>query len=427
MASTLNSQKPKDADDEILSKKMKSNKENDESNGEQKMPVELSLEIVFGGFKALPVLNEERVLDDLPEFLAKHGCQITKLNYTDDAGEKNRQLILQFCPNISEVTFEFTEYPDQVEDDESQRLVKFLTALAPGLTRLETINNLIGLHYLSCMGYIYENFSDKIKFVKTDELKPEELSVLSGDNNKDNPALSLEELVYCDNDFLYSTKRNSRSAESLALKPASLTDLVKLTNLRRIDLPFFLSKEKIPPVVAPLPLLNYASIRLLSHNRGKVAISSFTENIGKALANVIELKLTYADPGLFVLTSILKNCDKLEKLDLTDYHVPDNYVMGLETLSAIKNSFKQLEATISYKSHAMDVILLLMSNTPTLSTINIVDIDCKDDLHKISAAGIALSEKVEHNVEMNLTVRKSAEKDLPAGIPDNLKIDVRSN
>ncbi|XP_037028046.1 uncharacterized protein LOC119068537 [Bradysia coprophila] len=212
MASKLNSQKPKDTDNEISSKKMKSNEEIDEPDSDQKMSVELSLEIVFQGFKAPPALNEEGVLDDLPRFLAKHGSQITKLNYADDPGEKNRQLILQLCHNISEVTFEFTEYPDQVDDDDSQRLVKFLTALAPGLTRLETINNLIGLHYLSCMGFIYESFNDKIKFVKTDELKPEELSVLSGDNNKDNPALSLEELVYCDNDFLYSTKRNNRSA-----------------------------------------------------------------------------------------------------------------------------------------------------------------------------------------------------------------------
>lgn len=268
----------------------------DDENGDHETSVGLSLEIQDQGFKAPPVLNDYLKLNDLPEFLAKHGSQITKLIYAEDAGEENRQLILQHCPNISEVSFEFTEYPDMVDDDESQRLVKFLTALAPGLTHLETINNLIGLHYLSCMGFIYENFSNKIKFVKTDELKPEELSVLSGDNNKNNPALSLEELVFCDNVFLYSKKRNSRSAESVALKPSSLTDLVKLTNLRRIKLPFFLSKEKVSPVVAPLPLLDYASIKLFSNKRGKIAASPFTDNIGKALANVRELKLTYADP-----------------------------------------------------------------------------------------------------------------------------------
>lgn len=267
-----------------------------ESDGDQKRSSDICLEISFQGFEAPPVYKEKHKFTDLPDFLVKYGSQITKLNYTDDAGEKNRQLIIKHCPNISEVKFEFTEYPDQVDDDDSQRLVKFLTALAPGLIRLETINNLIGLHYLSCMGYIYENFSNKIKFVKTDELKEEELSVLSGDNNKNNPALSLEELIYCDNDFLYSKKRNNRSPESLALKPASLTDLVKITNLRRIDLPFFLSKDKIPPVTTPLPLLNYASIRLLSNKRGKVATSPFIENIGIALANITELKLCDLDP-----------------------------------------------------------------------------------------------------------------------------------
>lgn len=260
------------------------------------LPVDISLEIFFQGFKASPVYDTEHNLKELPDFIVQHGARIKNLNYAEDAGESNRQLILEHCPNISEVKFEFTEYPDQVDDDESQRLVKFLAALAPGLTSLETINNLIGLHYLSCMGYIYENFSNKIKFVKTDELKPEELSVLSGDNNKNNPALSLEELIYCDNDFLYCKKRNGQSPESLALKPASLADLMKLTNLRRIDLPFFLSKDKIPPVTAPLPLLDYASIRLLSNKRGKVAITPFIENIGKALANVSELKLDGRDP-----------------------------------------------------------------------------------------------------------------------------------
>lgn len=270
--------------------------EQNKPDGVQKLCVDISLEILFRGFTAPPVYTEVHKFEDLPDFLVKYGSQITKLNYTDDAGENNRQLIIKHCPNISDVVFEFTEYPDQVDDDESQRLVKFLTALAPGLVRLETINNLIGLHYLSCMGYIYENFSNKIKFVKTDELKPEELSVLSGDNNNDNPALSLEELIYCDNDFLYSKKRNSQSPESLALKPASLTDLVKLTNLRRIDLPFLLTKEKIPPITTPLPLLNYASIRLLSTKGGKVATTTFIENIGVALTNVSELKLCDRDP-----------------------------------------------------------------------------------------------------------------------------------
>lgn len=357
---------------------------------------------------------------------------VKKLFYTDQGGENIRQLILKHCPNISEVKLEFTEYPDQVNDAKSQMLVKWLTQLAPGLTRLETINNVIGLHFLSCMGFIYENFSNKIKFVKTDELKPEELSVLSGDNNKNNPALSLEELIYCDNDFLYS-KRVQQSAESLALKAASLTDLVKLKNLRRIDLPFLLNKDKISRVTS-LPLLTYASIRLLSNRRGKVSTSPFIENIGVALANVTELKLCYLDPGLLVLHSILKNCKQLEKLDLTNFNVNNDYNMGVAALAGVKLTFKQLDATIhSSYSQEINLILYFINNVTNLCTINIHGICDEESMDKLISASICLTEKVQHDVELNLEWSYTASimenskiaKELPSGMPANLKISIK--
>lgn len=171
--------------------------------------------------------------------------------------------------------------------------MKFLSDLAPRLTRLETINNVVVFHHSACMSSAYENISDKIRFLKTDELRPEELSALSGDIDKVNPAsLSLEELIYCDNDL--PSARSRLAPSTLALRPESLTKLAKLTNLRRINLPFYIIREKLSPVAA-LPLLDYASIKLMSHNRGKVTASPFTENIGKALANVRELQLSNDD------------------------------------------------------------------------------------------------------------------------------------
>lgn len=101
--------------------------------------------------------------------------------------------------------------------------------------------------------------------------------------------------------------------------------------------------------------------------------------------------------------------------------------MGLATLSDIKNKFKQLDATIHYKSPGTDVVLCLISNTPSLETINIVGIDCVEDFQKICSAGIALSATVQHNVKLNVTVKFSASKELPVGVPDNLTIDVRSS
>lgn len=401
-------------------------------SGDKHHSDDISLEFEYMGFVAPPAFTQRQKLEDLPLFLREHGTRVTKLSYTDQGGENYRQLILKYCPNISELKLEFTEYPDEVDDDKSQMLVKWLAALAPGLTRLETVNNVIGLHYLSCMGYIYENFSNKIKFVKTDELKPEELSVLSGYNNKDNPALSLEELIFCDNDFLCS-RRVQQSPESLALKPAALTDLVKLKNLTRIDLPFFLNKDKIPRVTT-LPLLTQASIRLLSNKRGKVSISPFIENIGIAVANVTELKLCNKDPGLMVLHSILKNCKQLELLDLTDLYINDECNMGIAALAGATLKFKHLSATIhSTYSHEIDLILYLIENVTSLITINIDGICNEEFIDKLTAASIILAEKVQQDVELNLKWSYSAgkkentkvPKELPSSKPDNLKISVK--
>lgn len=384
---------------------------------------------------APPVLTEIQKWNDLQPFLNKHGAHVKKLSYTDEGGETCRQLILKHCPNISEIKLEFTEYPDPVADDKSQIIVKWLTQFAPGLTRLETINNFKGLHFLSCMGYIYENFSNKIKFVKTDELKPEELSVLSGDNNKDNPAVSLEELIYSDNGFLCSTCSEliQESAESFALKAESLTDLVKLKNLKRIDLPFFLNKDKIARVTS-LPLLTYASIKLFSNKKGKAKKSSFIENIGVALANVTELKLCNVDPGLLVLHSILKNCKRLEKLDLTDFHVQSDYKMGIAALADTKLTFKQLNAKIqSSDSHEIHLILYFIKNVTNLCTININGVCTEEFMDQLISASICSTEKVQHDVELNLKWSYSASKEekskvpkeIPSSKPDNLKISIK--
>lgn len=66
-----------------------------ESDGDQKASVDISLEILFQGFKAPPVYIKEHKLKDLPDFLLQYGSQITKLNYTDHAGENNRRLIIK--------------------------------------------------------------------------------------------------------------------------------------------------------------------------------------------------------------------------------------------------------------------------------------------------------------------------------------------
>jgi len=400
---------------------------------------DITLQVEYNEFKAPPIHFESQKIDDLPAFLVEKGALITKLSYdaedfSSDEGttEQYRQLILKHCPNISEVKLVFTEYPDMTEDDESQLLVKFLTALAPGLTSLETVNNVIGLHYLSCMGYVYENFSRKIKFLKTDELKPEELSVLGGDNNNDNCAASLEELIFIDNDLLYSN-RVQRSVESLALKPKSLADLVKLKNLKRIDLPFLLNKDNVPQPIDPLPFLTYASIRLQRARKGiKPSLSSFVKNIGIALANITELKLSDFDPGLMVLAHIFKTCDKLEKVDLTELYVPDDCSMGLAELEHIELNFKQLDAKIG-SSKSLELLLYLINKVKNLSNINITEIDDEETMNKVIAAGRALAEVVQHEVLLNLkrSRRSSSSKQKEEDVKikkespiDNLKVIV---
>lgn len=115
-------------------------------SGDKHHSDDISLEFEYMGFVAPPAFTQRQKLEDLPLFLREHGTRVTKLSYTDQGGENYRQLILKYCPNISELKLEFTEYPDEVDDDKSQMLVKWLAASAPGLTRLETVNNVIGLH-----------------------------------------------------------------------------------------------------------------------------------------------------------------------------------------------------------------------------------------------------------------------------------------
>lgn len=328
-----------------------------------------------------------------------------KLNYSDE-GELYNELILQYCTNLNDVTVHFTDQPGTIymvgDDDICEGTIKFLIALAPELARLETVNKMIGLHHLSRMERVYENFSDKIKFLKTDELKPEELSVLAGYNSKDNPALSLEELIFYDNYLLYS-ERTVETPESIALRPASLIDLIRLKNLRRIDLPFFLNEDKIPRMPS-LPRLTYACVRLLSDKKGTLSTSPIIENIGLVLANINELKLCNSDPGLLVLHSILTNCKRLEKLDLSELHVNDDYKIGLATLSGTKPTFKQLNAKIrSSDSHEIDLILYFINNVTSLNMINIEWIPDVKYMQKIIAASTSLAEKVQHDIELNLT------------------------
>lgn len=400
---------------------------------------DISLEFVYEGFKAPPIHTEKQELDDLPKFLNEYGAFITNLSYIDPEEsfkphQTYRELILKQCPNINQVKFVFTEYPDEVYEGNSDMLIDFLTALAPRLTILETVNNVIGLHYTCSMNPVYENFSSKIKIVKTDGLKPDELSFLAGENMKDNPALSLEELVYSDNDYLCS-RRIRQSPEALALKPASLTDLVKLTNLRRIDLPFLLTKETVPPPITPLPLINFASIRLLSNRKGKPSTSSFINNLGVVLANVKELKLCDFDPGLFVLTGLLKTCKKLEKLDLIDFLVGDDYDVGIARLADIKLTFTQLDAVIGYSSkkfsHAFYLVMHLINNVKSLTEINIGDIRDEETMDELIAAIVSSAKMIRHNVDVTLKwTRSSSEskptKSPPANKPDNLNIIITS-
>lgn len=89
--------------------------------------------------------------------------------------------------------------------------------------------------------------------------------------------------------------------------------------------------------------------------------------------------LTHSISGLMVLNSTLKSCNKLEKLDLTDFSVRDDYNMGLAKLAEVKPKFKQLDASIRcYYSHEIDVILYLIDNVLSLATINIDAIDNKE-------------------------------------------------
>lgn len=133
-----------------------------------------------------------------------------------------------------------------------------------------------------------------------------------------------------------------------------------------------------------------------------------------------------------VLNSTLKSCNKLEKLDLTDFSVGDDYNMGLATLGDVKLKFKQLDARIrSRYSHEIDLILYLVNNVSSLATINIDGIDNEEFIDKLIAAGISLSEKVEHNVELNLKYCRSKSeekgkvpKELSTNKPDNLKIAI---
>lgn len=409
------------------------------------LPV-ISLEFVYNGFKAPPVYEQEQIFEGLPAFLAVHGSQITKLTYieqedmmTTTRQKEYRQLITKHCPNMQHVKLAFTEYPSEIYDCDTKSLVEFLVELAPRLTSLETKNNVIGLRLdESCMGLIevYENFSDKIKCVKTDELTSEELFVLAGEYNNENPVLSLEELIYNDNDYLCS-KRIRPSPESLALKPAALVNLMHFINLKRIDLPFLLTKEKILPVTS-LPRLNYASIRLLTNRKGNLtSTSSFIENIGKFVANAKEIKLCDFDPGLLVLSSIVTNCITLEKLDLTGLIVGKDWNMGIAKLAGITLKFKQLDAKIGFSSppssqpHEFHMILYFLKNVQSLKSINILGINNEDTMDELIAASVSLAEKSRHQIALKLEWShsssekyKSNPKEPPTRKPDNLTISI---
>lgn len=125
-----------------------------------------------------------------------------------------------------------------------------------------------------------------------------------------------------------------------------------------------------------------------------------------------------------VLASTLKNCQKLKKLDLTDYLVGNDYKSGLANLADVKPKFTHMEATIHSKySFEIEVILYLINNASTVATINIDRIDTKEFMDRIVAAGISLSKKVRHNVEMNLKwIDNTVTKELPTNMPDNLTV-----
>lgn len=134
-----------------------------------------------------------------------------------------------------------------------------------------------------------------------------------------------------------------------------------------------------------------------------------------------------------MLHSTLKNCNQLVKLDLTNFYVGDDYSMGLAKLAGVEPKFKQLDARIQAQySHEIDLIVHLVNNAPDLATINIDRIDKEEFMDRLIAAGISLSEKVQHNVELNLKWCRSTReenkdkvpKELPTNKPDNLKIVV---
>lgn len=121
---------------------------------------------------------------------------------------------------------------------------------------------------------------------------------------------------------------------------------------------------------------------------------------------------------------------------MTDFSVGDDYNIGLAKLAGVKPKFKQLDASIrSYYSHEIDLLIYLISNVSSLATINIDGIDKEEFMDKLIAAGISLSEKVQHNVELNLKGCRSGReenkgkvpKELPKNKPDNLKIAINSS
>ncbi len=127
------------------------------------------------------------------------------------------------------------------------------------------------------------------------------------------------------------------------------------------------------------------------------------------------------------MSSILTNGIKLEKLDLNYYNVREDYHLGIAKITAVKPKLKQLDARTHYRSHEIDVILCLINRVSSLATINVFGIDDADYIDKLIAAGTALSEKVQHNVELNLTVRCALRKedtDRVPKVPGNLKIAV---
>lgn len=134
-----------------------------------------------------------------------------------------------------------------------------------------------------------------------------------------------------------------------------------------------------------------------------------------------------------MLASTLKSCQKLKKLDLTTFHVWNDDRLGLTKLADVKPKFTQLNARIhSQNSPDIDMILCLLNNAPTVAAITIDGIESEEFMDKFVAAGISLSEKVQHNVELNLKWSRSTSndnkdkvpKELPTNMPGNLTVAV---